>query len=223
MILPSPHWSKAPGHLRLLSGEVHLWRANLFDFIRLDECFSVLSRDEILRAERFVFEKDRSEYILSHGALRMVLARYLSSDPREIQFTPDLHGKPGIVQQFTDIRFNLSHSTGLALIAVARGREVGVDVERVDDSIHYEEIANHFFDPHETWDLRTAPQCERTSRFFDVWTRKEARLKAIGVGLTGRDETDGKYAVHNLTPATGFAGAIASKGEDWHLAYWDWS
>lgn len=223
MILPPPNWMIPPAQPSLLPGEIHLWRADLTDPSRLRESAGVLSVGESIRAERFVFEEDRQHFIISHGALRFVLARYLCTPAGAIEFAPGVNGKPTLVQRFTDIRFNLSHSGGLALIAVARGRDVGVDLEEVDDAIHFEEIASHYFEPDETWDLRTAPPEDRTARFFDVWTRKEAALKATGAGLTGKVPTAGRIAVRNVTPAAGFAGAVASEGDDWRLACWEWS
>jgi len=221
MIFPQAIWTKAPRQPAILPGEIHIWRANLEEESRVPECQALLSRDELIRAERFVFAEDRRQYILSHGALRTVLGRYTCMDPRALEFTTGSHGKPMLVQSFTDIRFNLSHSAGLALIAVTRGQEVGVDVERVDDSIPFEEIAEHYFEPREVWDLRITPTGERAGRFFDTWTRKEASLKASGAGIAGEDDHSGRYAAKNFVPADGYAGAIASEGEDWRLAWWD--
>jgi 4'-phosphopantetheinyl transferase len=191
------------------------------DETRIPDCLPLLSRDEMIRAERFAFAADRCQYILSHAALRSVLARYTCIDPRALDFTTGPHGKPKLTQSFTDIRFNLSHSGGIALIAVTLGREVGIDVERVDDTILFEEIAEHYFEPREVWDLRTAPVNERIGRFFDVWTRKEAELKASGVGIAGESEPSGRFAARNFAPAAGYAGAVASEGEDWRVACWE--
>lgn len=221
MIQPPPLWSKAPAQPRLTPGEIHVWRASLTERDRVQECSAVLSPDELIRANRFAFEEDRGHFIIAHAALRTVLARYVGGDARELEFSTGEHGKPRLRQAFTDVRFNLSHTDGLALIAVSRGREVGVDVERVDDGIEFEQIADHYFEPRETWDLRTTPAEERATRFFDVWTRKEAALKASGTGIGAAP--DARFCVRNLSPAAGYAGAVASEGEDWRLACWEWS
>jgi 4'-phosphopantetheinyl transferase len=221
MIFPQAIWAKAPPQPAILPGEIHVWRASLEDVTRIPECHALLSRDELIRAERFAFEVDRQQYILSHGALRTVLSRYTFIDPRALEFTQGPHGKPMLVQSFSDIRFNLSHSAAIALIAVTRGREVGVDVERVDNTIQFEDIAEHYFEPREVWDLRIAPTGERVGRFFDIWTRKEASLKASGVGIAGDEDASGRFAARNFAPAAGYAGAVASEGEDWRLACWD--
>jgi 4'-phosphopantetheinyl transferase len=154
----------------------------------------------------------------------MVLSRYSGIAPEALEFDAGENGKPQLVQQFTDLRFNLSHTDGLALIAITRGREVGVDVERVDESITFQDIAEHYFEPRELWDLRIAPPDERVTRFFEVWTRKEAALKATGEGLAAlRRAMDGNLDVRSLRPAQGYAGAVACAGPDWRLACWEWS
>jgi 4'-phosphopantetheinyl transferase len=222
MILPPLNWPTPPEEPRLQRGDIHLWRIPLDDASKLAAARAVLSREETARAARFVFDSDRDRFIASHGAMRMVLARYVASDPSELQFQTGRNGKPTLVQTFTDVRFNLSHSGDLALIAVARGREVGVDVERVQKDVVFEQIADHYFEPNEAWDLRIAPPDERVMRFFDLWTRKEACLKAEGTGLDSRPRPD-RFGVRNLSPASGYAGAVASEGDDWQLACWEWS
>ncbi len=221
MILPPPLWSKAPAQPRLMPGEIHLWRANLTERDRVQKCKEVLSSDELIRASRFAFDEDRTHFIISHAALRTLLARYVGGEARELEFSIGEHGKPSLKQTFTDVRFNLSHTDGLALIAVSRGCDVGVDVERVDDGIEFEQIADHYFEPRESWDLRITPAEDRAMRFFDVWTRKEAALKASGTGIGATP--DARFCVRNFSPAAGYAGAVAGEGEDWRLACWDWS
>jgi 4'-phosphopantetheinyl transferase len=226
MILPPPGWAKGPAAPALLPSEVHLWHAPLSNDSLVAECTTVLSAMERDRAARFAFERDRREYTISHGATRMVLARYCGIAPSELAFERGGHGKPRLVQRFTDFRFNLSHTEGLALIAVTRGRDVGVDVERVDESIAFEEIAEHYFDPRELWKVRVAPAAEKAVRFFEVWTQKEARLKASGRGLAGLDEPSADaddLEVRGIRPAEGYAGAVACAGSDWRLACWEWS
>ena len=222
MILPPINWPTGPKKPRLLPGEIHLWRVGLDDPARLAGAETVLSREESLRARRFVFVPDRDRFIAAHGALRMVLALYAGGDPRAIEFQTGPNGKPALIQIFTDIRFNLGHSGDLALIAIARGRDVGVDVELIQKNIEFDQIVERYFDPVEAWDLRTAPPQERVLRFFDLWTRKEACLKADGRGLDGNPQPD-RFGVRNLCPAQGYSGAVACEGEDWELACWDWN
>jgi 4'-phosphopantetheinyl transferase len=224
MIPLKSSWSKGPVAPALLSGEVHLWRAPLTDLAVLPSCFAVLSHRERLTAESFVFDRDRHHYAISHGAVRMVLSRYSGIAPEALEFETGANGKPSLVQRFTDLRFNLSHTDGLALIAVTRGRDVGVDVERIDPEMEFDDIAAHYFEPRELWDLQIAPASERASRFFEVWTRKEACLKATGEGLIGiRSKPGVELDVRSLQPGDGYAGAVACVGSDWRLACWEWS
>jgi 4'-phosphopantetheinyl transferase len=218
----SQSWPAGPISPHIEAGEIHLWRAGLDDPIRLAGAEAVLSREEALRTRKFVREVDRERFVAAHGALRMVLGLYLSAEPQALEFQAGPKGKPSLVQTFTDLRFNLSHSADLALIAVTRGREVGVDVEHVDPEIDFDPIAEHYFEPKEAWDLRIAPPEERVSRFFDLWTRKEACLKAEGSGLGGTVCPE-NFGVRNLCPAQGYAGAVASEGDQWQLACWQWN
>ena len=222
MLKPPLQWPAGPIRPQLPPGEIHLWRATLNNPARLAAAEAILSRDEILRSRRFAFEPDRSRFIAAHGALRMVLGLYLSAEPETLEFHTAANGKPALIQTFTDIRFNLSHSADLALIAVTRGREVGVDVERVQRGIHFDQIVEHYFEPAEAWELRTSPPHERVSKFFDLWTRKEACLKADGSGLVGNPRLD-RFGVRNLCPAIGYSSAVASEGTDWQLACWNWN
>jgi 4'-phosphopantetheinyl transferase len=219
---PPPAWPAGPLRPQLAAGEIHLWRAALDEPRRLAGAEAVLSREEILRTRRFVHREDQERYIAAHGALRMVLGLYLALDPESLEFRPGPHGKPALVQTFTDLRFNLSHSADLALIAVARGRDVGVDVERVERDIEYEPIAGQYFEPAEAWELRTAPPDERAARFFDLWTRKEAILKDEGVGLVAPSRPH-DFTALQVCPAPGYTGAVASEGGDWRLTCWHWN
>lgn len=148
---------------RLILGrdEVHVWRAALG---RPAECVRFLEQglnaDERKRAERFRFSKDRTHFIVARGLLlRAILGRYLATDPRTLQFCYGPYGKPGLAREDgTDaLFFNVAHSRGLALFAVTRDREVGVDLEYVDAHVAYEEIAARFFSPYEVGMLRAAP------------------------------------------------------------------
>lgn len=222
MILPPPNWTSGPETPYLRERDVHVWRIRLGDEDRFDACQAVISPEERLRAARFAFAKDAERFITAHGALRFLLARYIPCDPEEITFAAGTFGKPRLLAPATDISFNLSHSGEMVLIAISRGCEVGVDVEHVSEDIQFEQIATHCFEPRDVWEVRIAPPQERVSRFFDIWTRMEARLKADGAGIGGSLHGN-RWHARNLTPALGYAGAVASEGEDWQLACWEWS
>lgn len=222
MILPPPHWASGPKMPQLREKDVHVWKIALGSETLFDACRAVISPEERKRAARFIFAKDAERSITAHGALRFLLARYIPCDPEEITFAAGTHGKPRLLSPETDLSFNLSHSGEMILIAISRGCEVGVDVEHMDEQIQFEQIATHCFEPRDAWELRIAPPQERVTRFFDAWTRLEARLKADGAGIGGQWPND-RWRARNLTPATGYAGAVASEGDDWQLACWEWS
>jgi 4'-phosphopantetheinyl transferase len=141
-----------------------------------------LTPDEMERASRFRFERDRNQYIVCRGTLRELLG---VGEP----FVYGAWGKPYLVG--SEVRFNVSHSDGMGMIAVARGREVGCDIERVDPSFADENIPERFFSAYEVGALRGLPEAEQCSAFFRCWTRKEAFIKACGMGVSfGLDTFD---------------------------------
>jgi 4'-phosphopantetheinyl transferase len=142
----------------------------------------LLTRDEVERASRFRFDRDRNRYIVCRGTLRELLG------VRE-PFVYGAYGKPRL--EGSETRFNVSHSHSMGMIAMARGREVGYDIERVDPSFADENIPERFFSAYEVRALRALPKSEQCSAFFRCWTRKEALIKACGMGVSrGLDSFD---------------------------------
>lgn len=179
---PASLTERAIGFEVLANNDVHVWRVTLsrnLDRLRSLEC--VLSADEHERAARFRFTKDRCQFIEARVALRFILSRYVDRTPGNIEFTSGIHGKPEL--RNSDLRFNLSRREGLALIAVTRGREVGVDVERVLEDFPVSEIAESNFSAVELATLKGLPLDQQREGFFNCWTRKEAYVKARGAGL----------------------------------------
>jgi 4'-phosphopantetheinyl transferase len=201
----------------------------------------LLSSDEIARAERFHFARDRTSFITARGLLRTLLGRYLSLPPGQVRFQYYPHGKPALDPDIAnaDLRFNLAHSHGLAVYAFGRGRELGVDVEQIRPEMAKERIAERFFSPVEVAALQALPLAVREEAFFLCWTRKEAYLKATGRGLSLRldvfdvsvapdapaallaarhdpHEVD-HWTLHTLRPAPGYVGALAVEGHGWTL------
>lgn len=146
----------------------------------------ILSLHEQSRAEGYHFPSDRNRFIIAHGALRMILADYAQTDPRRLSFVPGCHGKPALDREpnFPDIRFNLSHSGDMAVIAVTLGYEVGVDIERIEPGRADFAIAERYFSNHEISTLRSLPEADQELAFFTCWTRKEAYIKGRGGGLS---------------------------------------
>src|SRR5262245_60905040 len=176
-------WSEQPYTLSLAAGEVHVWRLALDQPERvLAEFRETLEAHELERAGRFHFEKHRNHFIVGRGGLRNVLARYLDEKPEEVRFSYGLYGKPALVGE--QLRFNVSHSHGVALFAVAADRDVGVDVEHIRADFATEDIARRFFSRLEVFAFNGLPKEEQVAAFFRCWTRKEAYIKAIGRGLS---------------------------------------
>jgi len=161
--------------------EAHLWRLDL-DAAHGEAATVVLSEEERARAARFHFESDRHRFIAARAALRRILAAYLDRAPADLVFSLGRHGKPAL--ENLGLEFNLSHSGGCGLLAVTRGRRVGVDLERVRSEFAGEDIARRFFASAEVEALAATKPDEYVTAFFRCWTRKEAYVKARGDGLS---------------------------------------
>ena len=203
---------------------------------------ATLSEEEAKRAVRFRFEKDRIRYIVAHGCLRNILARYLQCEPGVLNFDINEYGKPSINGH--KLEFNLSHSGDFALIAVSHKRKVGVDVERIHSDMEFESIADRFFSPNELAELMSLPLEQRAIAFFNCWTRKEAYIKAQGLGLslpldsfdvsltpnepaflraTRPDAQEAnRWSLCSLKVDPGYAAAVAINDKDLELKLWDW-
>ncbi|HEV8587653.1 MAG TPA: 4'-phosphopantetheinyl transferase superfamily protein [Pyrinomonadaceae bacterium] len=181
---PAGEWLTAPAKLRTAEHEAHIWKVDL-SCASSASCDSVLSPEETKRAARFHFETDRRRFKIAHGSLREVLARYLNLPAAELTFGQTHYGKPFLVNpEALGLLFNMSHSEDLAVIAVAREREVGIDVEFMRADFATNEVAEHFFSVAELYTLSGLDPHQRTRAFFDCWTRKEAYVKARGEGLS---------------------------------------
>jgi len=187
-------WSPWPDRPPPRAGHVDICR------VRLDQpgpalaaCRGVLDNDELARADRFRFPVKRNEFTLVRGALRLALAQLLDCDPEDIRFRYGPHAKPDL--QFPrpprPLHFNVSHSHGLALLAFADDRAVGVDIEKIRPRDNLEKLVNRFFSPTERRAFAALPPDQRTRAFFEGWVRKEAFIKARGEGVTlGLDRFD---------------------------------
>jgi 4'-phosphopantetheinyl transferase len=168
-------------------GEIHVWNVDLRGYNRISsELFAFLSEEEQARVERFHFLHDRETYSICRGALRHILGMYLGVKPEEVKFSQDANGKPQLGELFSTValQFNVSHSKGLGLIAVARGMNVGVDIEWVRPIPGAEGIAQAHFSTKERDCLARLSDSQFTEGFISCWTRKEAYIKALGGGLS---------------------------------------
>jgi phosphopantetheinyl transferase len=166
--------------------EVWYWSTHALDMVALDALRGVLSPDERSRADRFVFERDRRDYIAAHALVRHTLSLRGPCSAHEWQFVDDAHGKPMLAAaQAGDPRlvFNLSHAQGLVACGVAHATRIGIDVERVQDRVDASAIARTHFAPAEVSMLESVSVEAHAARFAELWVLKEAYIKGLGVGL----------------------------------------
>ncbi len=169
-----------------LGDKIHVWHAALDrEEAFVGELKATLSLEERARADRFHFANDRNRFVVARGLLRQLLGRYLRESPSDLEFSYAQHGKPFLsgASAASGLSFNLSHSSGLAVYAVARKRNLGIDVEHVQPHSSGDDIAERYFSAREVSDLRRLPAEARADGFYRCWTRKEAYLKATGMGL----------------------------------------
>ena len=242
-------WYPPPGELKLASDEVHLWRGSLNWPARYIRDFQdLLSPDELSRTERFRFQKDRQRFLVTRGLLRIILSRYLGSEPGQLCFAYNSHGKPALIPSSAPrtLSFNLSHAHGLLLVAITQNRQVGIDVEYTRAPLpDVEQIAERFFSVEEKQTLRALPPNERHQVFFRCWTCKEAYLKARGEGLSlsldrlavalipgepapllrvqGAPQETRRWSLRELIPAPGYVATLAVEGGGWRLACWHYA
>ncbi len=231
---------------QLADNEVHVWRASLeIGPQALQRLKGTLADDEKARAERFIFEQDRNRFIAARGILRDVLGKYLQCTPQAIDFVYGPRGKPAISSGGSrhPLCFNLSHSHGLAVMGIAREREIGIDIELIRPELANEEIAKRYFSLKEVDDLNRLSVERRAEGFFLCWTRKEAYIKARGDGLhipldsfcvslspdspaelSSADES--RWRIQSFVPSDlpepRYAAAVVVEGKSWTAHYFDW-
>jgi 4'-phosphopantetheinyl transferase len=169
-------------------GEVALWFVSLQEpNSTIEAAASILSPEEMRRADRFRFPLHRNRFVLAHAALRHILGIHTGCTGSSIDFTISPHGKPSLVNRNKggtgEIQFNLSHSEDLAVVAVSFGSILGVDVEQVREMPDWPQMARQFFSDPEIAAIERVPSHEASTMFLRFWTRKEALLKAMGTGL----------------------------------------
>jgi 4'-phosphopantetheinyl transferase len=231
--------------LPLPEDEVQLWRIDLGAVGAGESRWEkLLSSDELKRASRFHFPRDRQRFVTSRALLRTILAAYLATDPGSLSFSYSNKEKPslGLAHADSNLAFNISHSGGVALLAFTRGREIGVDVEQARSNFDVEAIARRFFSPAEQKQLAALPAEKRADAFFRCWTRKEAYIKATGNGLslplsqfdvalepgesnallaTRPDGSEaGRWLLREVPGGPGYIAALCVRGHDWKLNDW---
>lgn len=175
-------WLPAPISPVLGPVEIHLWR---FSLTVLDREYanlrSLLSADEVTRADRLLRPADGHRFAVGRGRLRQILSRYLTLAPADIALTTLSHGKPVLATPL--LSFNLAHSGDLALLAIARSGDLGIDLEKLQRDFVWAPLAERYFSAGERQSLLAIDPEQQPSAFFTLWTRKEAYLKALGSGF----------------------------------------
>lgn len=224
-------WSQPPPELSLQQDELHIWRAWLdVEPAERARLCSYLSKDEISRAQRFVFPRDRDHFIVARGRLRELAGRYLHCPPNVVQFKTGRYGKLSLLDDLAPLHFNLSHSHGLALYGFCMGRELGIDTEKIRPGFAGEGITARYFSAAEQKEVAEVPNELPDTAFFLCWTRKEAYIKAHGDGLqipldsfdvslkpgepaTLRSADSGRWSMRSFVPAPEFVAALIVEGE----------
>ncbi|HEX8847827.1 MAG TPA: 4'-phosphopantetheinyl transferase superfamily protein [Pyrinomonadaceae bacterium] len=244
----STSWRIPPERLQLEHDDIHIWRAELSQSVLTRQFFlQILTSDEHSKAKRFYSQKDQDYFIVARGILRIILSRYLHVEPHQLRFCYGPYGKPALIETpgREALRFNVSHSHELVLFGVARGRELGLDIEYMREGFASAQLAEQFFSSSEIAMLRALPTDQQMEGFFNCWTRKEAYVKARGKGLSlpldrfdvslapgepaallsVRAERQGgsDWSLLELSPGPGYIAAVAAEGRDWRLSCWQWS
>jgi 4'-phosphopantetheinyl transferase len=208
---------------------IDIWTLNLLaSNEQIESAYQLLSSDERQRAERFHFPADRRRFVIRRAGLRQILGQYLDVAPSSLMFCYSENGKPGLASPHPALRFNLSHSRELALVACSTSREIGVDVEWIRSDLEIEDLAQRFFSPAENELLKVVHQDQKHLAFLSCWTCKEACLKAIGKGLSLDPRTIDVSAVFNNVPtqtggiqkflSAGFAVAVMETQREGYLS-----
>ena len=244
-------WQTAPaepfGERQPAEGEIHVWRAALdLPRDRVRELERFLAADELGRAKRFLVQSARDRYTVARAVLRNILSRYVSAAPADLRFRYTEYGKPELAHPAISIRFNVSHSHGLAVYAVTAGVPVGIDVEylRRRATMDRLKIAHRVFSDREYNALASMPRYRRDEAFLACWTRKEAFVKAIGQGLScPLDQFDvtvdpadppelratrwdpfeaNCWAMASVDPGPDYIGALAVPDRNVKITRWQW-
>ncbi|MCG8332947.1 MAG: 4'-phosphopantetheinyl transferase superfamily protein [Proteobacteria bacterium] len=175
--------------LELSKSRIDLWcvfQDEITDQDLLNDYEKLLSPDERDQWPKFHFEKHRHQYLVSRALVRTTISRYLIGHPGDWRYVKNKYGRPEIIQQqnHKNLRFNLSHTEGMIILGICLDDDLGVDVEDIKRDRSLIGIADRYFSPLEVEELRSLPEDQQQTRFFDYWTLKESFIKARGMGLS---------------------------------------
>jgi 4'-phosphopantetheinyl transferase len=212
--------------------------------IHTERLEQILSEDELKRAYRFFFKKDRHRFIVGRGLLRTILGCYLKKRPNQLRFHYSLNGKPELIGKNGEetLKFNVSYSNELILYAVALNRKIGIDLEYIRPDFADTQIVERFFSKQEAVKFLSLPKKIQKEAFFTCWTRKEAYLKATGKGITlgmnqfevslvpgepakflsinNNPKETPSFCFEDLNMGSDYKAALAVEGFGWKLRYW---
>ena len=222
-------------------GEVHVYACALdLDETALAEAAAVLTKEERMRGDRLSSELHRRQFIGAHAGLRVILSRYCTGRPHDLAIQKTAKGKP-FLSENPSIRFNLTHSHGNALVAVAKDREVGIDLEKVRPGVDVIRLARRFLSDRDVAFIEHGEPGQHHQRFLQAWVAREAVFKAAGTGMTfplhcdhielagdcteghlilGDGKADGAVRPIRFLPLEPeWIGAVAAEGTDWTVRY----
>ncbi len=234
-------WQSPPSALNISTNEVHVWRIPLDrPMDQIQRMTKILAPDERLRSNSFRFESHRRRYIASHGALREIFGKYICIEPGQLEFDHRPLGKPFLAsnENTNQLCFNLSLSNEIALCAVTLNRSIGIDVEYKRKNIDVESLARRFFSIRECELISSSSPEERKNVFFDLWTLKEAYLKATGQGISALKQVEismsssesptlfvndeniqvkNRWTMLQMIPSTGYIASMVIEGSGGHI------
>jgi len=201
--------------------EVHLWVVEperVLEPRLLSAYLGLLDAGERERHQRFRFEKHRHQFLVSHALVRVTLSRYAPVAPEAWRFVTNAYGRPEPVGEgLPRLRFNLSHTDGMAVCAVVLDADVGADVEFSDRPGQTVELADSFFAPAEVAALKALPPERQRERFFELWTLKESYIKARGAGLSLPLEQFAFHLEPGQPPRVSFDARLGDEPEAWQF------
>lgn len=239
-------WISTNKIISIVPEDLHVWRFSLnLTKGTNHHLWSLLSDDEQQRAQRFVRAQDQEKFVQVRGSLRTLLGAYLDQAAGDLHFDYGDYGKPQLAASHNplNLQFNVSHSRGLALIAVTRAIAVGIDVEQVNPQVDYQNISHRFFAEVEHQALLQQPAEAQRHVFFQLWTRKEACIKAMGgsiahaldqvivaqgleespVTITVMEQSHARQLfIHTLALDKDYTGAVATTQPLRYLYTWQW-
>ncbi len=173
--------------IELQQNDIHFWYTqphHCYDPVLLDSLKRLLTNEEIQRQQRYLFDKDKHDALITRAFIRDLLSRYVDKPSTDWRFSKGEKGKPEIINPEIPIRFNISHTKNLIICAITLEKDIGCDVENVNRRNDILAISDRFFSKSEVDSMFLLPKSEQRDRFFDLWTLKESYIKAWGQGLS---------------------------------------